>query len=188
MHWLYVSFLVTFCSCLSHCDAQGNLVQNGDFGDWPTGLGPADWTWTVGVGAFQYGGEIYGTVSQQLTTVPGQTYQLQFSMAGNPNYSAQETLNIYWENSLVGSNTWYPNGHGYSNLGYIEVSYAVVATMPISLLTFENANSGAPGAIPFLEHVSVEIPEPSTLVLASLGTCILVGWAGCKKSKCFISI
>jgi hypothetical protein len=161
----------------------GNIVQNNDFGYWPTGLGPADWTWTVNVGAGGYGGEIYGTVSQELPTIAGQEYILQFAMAGNPNTSASETLNIYWGNDLVGSTTWYPNGQGYQNLGWDEFQFTVEASMSPSLLTFENANSYATGQIPFLNAVGVvPIPEPSTVVLSGLSACILIQWS-CRKGR-----
>lgn len=160
----------------------GNIVQNGDFGYWPTGMGPANWTWTENIGAMGFG-LIYGTVSQQLPTIPGQAYHLKFSMAGNPNTSAPETFNVYWENHLLGSTTWYPNGQGYQNLGWIEGSYSMVATTSPSLLTFENANSYTTGQIPFLTDVIVvPIPEPSTLGLLGFGACILARWSGRKKA------
>jgi hypothetical protein len=162
----------------------GNIVQNNDFSYWPTGLGPADWTYTVNIGVFQYGGLIYGSVSQELTTIPGQTYQLQFATAGNPNDPAPETLDVYWENNLLGSTTWYPDGPGYANFQYIEGSFTMQATTSTSLLTFVNAGSYTTGAIAILTDIGVvPTPEPSIFVLAGMGAYTLIGLGRHKNTR-----
>jgi hypothetical protein len=182
---LACSIVLLSWSTRGEFNVASNIVQNGDFGYWPQccDRGPADWTWTVNIGAAGFG-MIFGTVSQQLPTIPGQAYHLQFSMGGNPDLSPPETLNVYWENNLIGSTAWYPNGPGHQNPEWIEGSYTVVATMFPSLLTFENTKPLI--TAPFLTDVSVvAIPEPSTLMLVGLGACILTGLGSRKNVRVF---
>jgi hypothetical protein len=153
----------------------GDIVQNGDFKDWETGVGPAHWTWTERIDFMGYA-VVFGTVSQDLETIPGQAYRVHFSMAGHPSTDVA-ALNIYWAGNLIGATTWSPNGVGPESFHWIEGSFLVAATETQSLLTFESGNVWPTMRIPFLADVSVTpVPEPSSTMFVVVATGMLIGW------------
>jgi hypothetical protein len=171
---LFVLYMVGMALLLSESrgNAQGNLVQNGDFNE-----GLSVWGWTYNFGILEgvpyaaEGGDIGlvdGTLFQTLQTTPGQAYQLQFAMAGTPNDPATEVLDVLWGGQSIVNLSWYPAGHSYSSgLGWEWIDIAVTASTSSTVLSFDNPNLGTN---PFLDAVSVKaIPEPSTIWLLSFG-------------------
>jgi hypothetical protein len=159
---------------LSPVNAQQNLVQNGNFDE---GLTVWDWTYNFGIaGGVPYApvgvdfGMVYGTLSQNLPTVPGQSYQFQFAMAGNPNDSSIAVLDVFWGGQTIAVTSWNPAGHSYNNnLGWEWFDMNVTASTSSTVLAFDNPNVGSED-IPYLDGISVEaVPEPGCVWLFSFG-------------------
>jgi hypothetical protein len=163
--------LIAGSLCVKSFGIPINLVQNGSF----ESLSLAPWTASkvglfLGFGGAADGGNFAGLggfIYQDLTTTPGQAYDLRFAMAGNINWPGQITMNTVWGDSLVDVTTWNPAGHNIENLGWIYSDIIVVATSSTTRLEF--LNPGQLNQQPFLDAVSVTAaPVPdlaSTLVL-----------------------
>ena len=162
---------------------QGNIVQNGGFEQ-----GYAGWGWTYNFGVW-YGfpdaaegrnwGEVDGTIYQDLATIPGQQYQLQFALAGNLNISSSAVVNVLWGGNGIGSVSWNPAGHNINNMGWVWSDFDVTASSFTTRLTFANPYVGdGSGRIDLVDAISVvAIPEPSSLLLFG------VGWLALLKRK-----
>ncbi len=115
---------------------------------------------------------------QDLVTIPGQTYQLQFAFSPRPDTSASENvLGIWWAGSQLDILT--ADGSGLSDTVWTDLSYAVLATSRRTRLEF--ADLGPPDTFgTYLDAVSLEpsspepVPEANSLlgllVLAAVGT------------------
>lgn len=167
---------------------QPNLVQNGSFESSPPSLSP--WVGTAGL-ALGFpdaaDGRNYATITgylyQEIPTISGQAYQLQFAMAGNFNWPAPITMTTFWGGNMVASTTWNPAGHSVTNLGWIDVDITVVATDFTTHLEFDNP--GANLQNPYLDAVSlVAVPEPTcaSLIMIIGGTVFLVRRRGKQSS------
>lgn len=155
--------------------AAANLVVNGSFEQGFTGWG---YTYNFGVG-FGFPstadganfGEVYGTIYQDLPTIPGQQYHLRFALAGNFNISDLTLLNVRWDGPQVGSATWNPAGHNINDLGWVWTDLDLIAGDSSTRLTFENPYVGdSSGRIPRLDAITVmAVPEPSMAALIGVG-------------------
>jgi hypothetical protein len=170
---LCVVAALAFCFCPFSTNAQGALVQNGQFNS-PDGMSIPGWSypgyvWVPGGGAD--GGPYVGVsqyISQSLPTAPGQDYLLQFSI----------------KPVTPGIGQAGPYGIGVSWGSQQPVVYQMTTspgwTMHQLLVTAESANTVLEftqpyGAWPYLDAVSVvPVPEPSTLVTFCVGIAILV--------------
>jgi len=108
------------------------------------------------------------SVTQTVTTTPGKSYQLTFSMAaeiyGGP---ATRTMNVLWNNSVVSSPSFQYTGQGPEYMGWTEFSLNVVGT-GTDTLRFLATSAGPYG--PTLDNVSlVLVPEPAAAGLIVIG-------------------
>ena len=122
-----------------------------------------------------------GTLSQTLTTTPGQTYTLSFFLAndgGTPN-----EFRVDWNGTTMLDQI------GIGNQGYSAFNFVVKATSATTSLTFFERND--PGYLS-LDNVTVstatvdggpppKAPEPSSLVLLAVGALGLAGFAGLRR-------
>ncbi len=124
---------------------------------------------------------VSGSISQDVTTTPGQVYQLSFAFAANPlpdNPSwpapAIKVMQAHWNTSLLGTFSQDSTGRTATDVGWILHIYTVVGT-GTDTLSFASLTDGSAG--PALDDVRLEpVPEPSTFVLAALGLFGLAGW------------
>jgi hypothetical protein len=127
-------------------------------------------------------GQVFGTLFQSLPTTPGQTYQLQFAMAGNLNFPDSAVLDVLWGGASVGSISWSPAGNNRQNLGWVWTDFYVTALTSSTELAFDNPNVGTEN-IPFLDAVTVEpVPEPSAASLLLLGSGALLYFARFRRA------
>jgi hypothetical protein len=171
------------CSSESGLIAQQNIVQNSSFeGGWQNG--PVGWGWTYNIGLFGatpsaanggFWADVYGTIYQDLQTLPGQQYHLRFALAGNFNISAPQVLNVLWDGVGEGNASWNPAGHNINNLGWVWSDFDLIATDSSTRLTFDNPYVGdGSGRIARIDAISVTVvPEPSGLLFIGLGTLVL---------------
>ncbi len=159
-----------------------NIVFNGGFEQ-----GGAGWGWTYNLGiasgfpdAAEGGNwaDVYGTIYQDLPTLPGQRYHMQFALAGNFNISTPTVVNVLWDGVRVGNATWNPAGHNINNMGWVWSDFDLVAVDPSTRLTFDNPYVGdGSGRIARIDAISVTVvPEPSGLLFFGL-----VGLAASKR-------
>ena len=119
------------------------------------------------------------SVTQTVTTQPGKTYQLTFSMAaeiyGGP---ATRTMNVLWNNTVISSPSFQYTGQDPNNMGWTEFSLNVVGT-GTDTLSFLATSAGPYG--PALYNVSlVLVPEPTAVSLVALG---LIGFGLSKRRR-----
>ena len=119
------------------------------------------------------------SVTQTVTTQPGKTYQLTFSMAaeiyGGP---ATRTMNVLWNNTVISSPSFQYTGQDPNNMGWTEFSLNVVGT-GTDTLSFLATSAGPYG--PALDNVSlVLVPEPTAVSLVALG---LIGFGLSKRRR-----
>jgi hypothetical protein len=160
--------------------AEGNLVRNGGFEE-----GTTAWEWTVNFGVgmgFEWAaegrnfGEAYGTLAQNLFTTPGQVYHLSLQLAGNFNIIQTSEIVVHWGGSSLAPIVWSPIGHSISNPGWVRADFSLSAISSTTRLILENPNGFASGRIPRLDAISVTpVPEPSSLVLLTVGTTLAFG-------------
>ncbi len=147
-----------------------SIVVNGGFANLGAGWG---WTYNLGIMTgsplnFAY---VYGTLYQDLNTVPGQAYQITFAMSGNLNLPQTAVLQVLWGSQTVGSPTWNPAGNSIYNRGWETETFEATATSASTLLTFSNPNVGTQD-LPAVYAVSViPVPEPSAMALLAVGVC-----------------
>jgi hypothetical protein len=137
------------------------------------GYGPHSGDWYAALGTVRS----LGTLSQTLTTTPGQTYTLGFFLAsdgGMPN-----EFRVDWNGVTVFDQT------NIAKQGYGGYSFQVLATGPTTTLSFLARND--PGYLSF-DDVTVSTgqnppaaPEPSSLALCAFGVVGLAGYARVRR-------
>ena len=151
-----------------------NIVSNGGFEQGGTGWG---WTYNFGVSSGfpsaaegRNWGEVYGTIYQDLSTLPEQLYHLHFALAGNFNITNLAVVNVLWDGASLGSVSWNPAGHNINNLGWLAVDIDAIAGDSSTRLTFSDPYIGdGSGRIDRIDAISVmAVPEPSSLALVGL--------------------
>jgi choice-of-anchor C domain-containing protein len=106
---------------------------------------PKDWvSWTAFSGhqSIDLNGMGPGSISQDIHTVPGQTYALGFALAANPvNAPPVVQVDFYWQNQLVDTLSVEPNRNR-SDPGWTYHEYTVSAQTDLVRLTFEGVDRG----------------------------------------------
>lgn len=171
----------------------GNLIVNGGFEDPPGigayvcfGTGQSLPGWTIEAGTVEIVGpywqaaqgkqsldlngifELYGTISQEIPTVPEARYTLRFAFAGNPEGGTPgKSIKVFWEAQELGNLSFDTTGHSFTNMGWVYYEFAVTATSTKTRLRFQSTCTSFCG--PAIDDVSV-IPtlpgRPSALSTA----------------------
>ena len=121
-----------------------------------------------------------GSISQSFATVVGQTYNVSFSLAGNPEGGGNKFF--YASVTAPVTFTFDIDGKTVANMGWVRKSFSFVATSGTSTLSFV----GDPyhsyyGAA--LDDISViaAVPEPATYGMLLAGLVMVGGWARRRK-------
>jgi choice-of-anchor C domain-containing protein len=116
-----------------------------------------------------------GVIYQDLAVAAGQTYRLQFAMAGDPFWAGIKEMKVYWAEGLVADLIFDTTPYSADNMGWTYHSYSVTASGTTARLRFEDVNhtDGYYGAA--LDDVSVvAIPEPCSLLALAGGVIALL--------------
>lgn len=111
-----------------------------------------------------------GGVQQTFTTVPGLTYFLTFAYADNPFNAQPGAASVVVDDgfsTLLSDNIAHSNSTT-TNLNWLTYSNSFVATGGSATLTFTTTSGGGSGGI-FLDAVSVDTPEPASVLLLGAG-------------------
>jgi len=191
-----ISLIAGLLACFGFCGAASaiNLVINGGFErpDIPNGFTVSSslpgWTITgdplleifqnhISVGSAYEGDQfiqlerfIPVTISQQIATVTGQSYDLQFAYSRRELASAVDNrMRVLWSGNELFDLAI--DGTGLTFTDWQLFQTTVSATANFMTLEFENAGPGT-GRGPLLDAVALvvsPIPEPTTLALLTLG-------------------
>ncbi|WP_143039607.1 MULTISPECIES: choice-of-anchor C family protein [Bradyrhizobium] len=140
---------------------------------WTVGGDSVDWIGSYwqpqdGNRSIDLAGNAPGTISQSFATALGQTYLVQYWMAGNPD-GAPTVKNLNADVIVdVSAASFNDTGFTKSNMGWTLKSFSFVANGTTSTLTFVDTDTGPYG--PALDNVSVTaVPEASTWAMMILG-------------------
>ena len=125
-----------------------------------------------------------GAISQSVSVVPGQSYLLDFWMAGNPDAGPTiKQMDVLWGGSSLGTLTFDITGKSPADMGWIEHQFVVQATGPQMILKFASLDNFGNAWGPMLDDVSLSpIPEPQVATL--LGLSLAAGmWFRCRRSR-----
>jgi hypothetical protein len=178
---------IILACCIVATPGYAELVVNGgfetgDFTGWTAYYTPSGSDMYVGSNyphsglhqaLFAASGQYDDSIMQSLTTVPGQSYKIDFWLAHPFTDSSNEFVAIWNAFPLLSLTPA-------SYFGYTEYTFTKVATDTTTILQF--AGRDAPAYF-YLDDVSVQpVPEPSTLVLLSAGVFSFLAYV-CRKRK-----
>jgi len=190
---------------ISHSALTGevgpNLIVNGsfelpayDFGYWVVYAGQGIGGWTVDDGTVEVIHRYWpaalgdqsldlsgifsqaGTISQSVSSTPGQSYLLRFAMAGNPEDGAIKEMKVYWEDRELADLTYNTAGQSLTNLSWRYHSYFVTARTNSSSVKFQSLTFNFLG--PALDDVSLIPYSPPPLEVNLNAVLTLVGDPG----------
>ncbi len=141
-------------------------VVGGDSVDYIGGY----WQAEDGSRSVDLSGNADGSISQTFDTVAGQTYQVDFDLAGNPDGGIGPKVAIVTANGAQQqSDTFIVTGADtHSSMGWTPYVYDFTANSASTTLTFASAANSPYG--PVLDNVSVvAVPEPASWALIILG-------------------
>jgi Protein of unknown function (DUF642)/PEP-CTERM motif len=121
-------------------------------------------------------------IFQNLATVIGQTYKLEFAFSPRPGV-AENTLNVKWGDKLVDTLT--ANGASLGETMWKTFTYNLVATSTTTRLSFDNFGEKSDSLGTYIDKVSVSaaqsVPEPASVVgLMAFGA---IGAGSLRKRK-----
>jgi hypothetical protein len=123
----------------------------------------------------------YNSLASQLLTTSGVLYNLSFAYSAREGVAASSNgIDVYWNNSLVGSYTGLGSNSGNNWTVY---TISVLGTDPTSLLEFRavGTSDSYGGSLDSVSlTVARTVPEPATLALLGLG---LTGLALVRRRK-----
>ncbi len=130
------------------------------------------WNASDGVRSIDLSALSAGGVSQNITTVAGQTYKVTFDMAGNPDGGVGNRIMVVTSNGFNPQINSFTVGasNTLSNMGWQSMSYMFTAGPgTITNIAFASNEYNAFGAA--LDNVSISsaVPEPSTWAMMILG-------------------
>ncbi|HLO86016.1 MAG TPA: PEP-CTERM sorting domain-containing protein [Nostocaceae cyanobacterium] len=119
-------------------------------------------------------------IFQDLATQVGETYRLEFAFSPRPGVR-QNILNINWGGQSLG--TLSTSGVALNNTNWTVFSTDLLATSPITRLSFNNFNELSNSVGTYLDAVSVTaVPEPASL-LGLLGIAAVTATATLKRKQ-----
>jgi choice-of-anchor C domain-containing protein len=133
-------------------------------------IGAGFWQAADGVQSVDMNGTDAGSIFQDLATTPGSSYNLSFSLAGNPAGGPTiKHLQVFWNGTSQGIFTFDTTGKSFGNMGYVsDALNGLSATGATTRLQFTSTDAGS-NAGPALDNVSVvkatvtATPEPGSL-------------------------
>ena len=140
----------------------------GDSVDWINGY----WQGADGTHSVDLNGVGVGGVEQLISTTPGKTYKLSFSLSGNPDNGSDTKTMLVSAGQGVGSYSYAfttpPNSRG--SMNWVDDSLTFTASGPSTLISFQSTTTGNCCWGPALDNVSLSaVPEPTTWAMAVLG-------------------
>ena len=159
--------------------SPANLLVNGGFEDPPGiagyicfGTGQQLPGWTVESGTVEVVGpywqaaqgqqsldlngvfELYGTIFQEVSTVPETHYRVRFAFAGNPEGGPPgKSIKVFWGAQELGNLSFDTTGYAFTNMGWTYYEFDVTATSTASRLRFQSTCTSFCG--PTIDDVSV---------------------------------
>jgi chitinase len=132
------------------------------FGGWIVGSGSVDavgtalWNAAYGTQSLDLNGGAPGSIYQDLSVVPGQSYTVSFMLAGNPGCGgpARKSVELSWGGSVVNVYDFDTTGHSPPDLGFGVHQATLVAAAATQRLEIKSLSAGACG--PVLDVVTVK--------------------------------
>jgi len=204
-------FVVVLPLCAKPAVAA-NLVENGDFENPSLGTGsfatlPSIDGWTLATGSLGSGIEVQNNVAgsaysgqqfvelsstnvtgieQTISTVAGDTYQLQFAFSPRPNVNQANITDVSWGGKQIATVTG--NGANLTNTDWTVYDYTLKATSNLTTLEFDDLREPQTSLGSYIDDVSVTnvtpVPESTPILgILSLGAIGVVSLLKSKKIK-----
>jgi choice-of-anchor C domain-containing protein len=164
----------TFMGTFTTIDAVEAGIDN-----WTVESGSVDlintyWVADNGRYSLDLSGNGPGVISQTVSDlVPGQSYRLSFSMAGNPDGGSpikKLTASVGGKSGLFSFDTQSPTQTSRTNMGYEQKFLDFVATSDKEVVKFASEEDSAWGpALDNVEIAPIPVPASAPLLLAGLG-------------------
>ena len=136
---------------LSSSTTFTTIMNGSSFGAWTVTAGSVDlirtyWAPADGFQSIDLNGSGPGSIAQTFGTVSGSTYSLRFSMAGNPDYSLDKVMRVWWGTQDLGLFTFTQTGQTRANMGWQTITLSgLIASSTSTTLRFDGVNAGQIG-------------------------------------------